>query len=218
MMTVNDMMTMAERTMDTVFKQVEESLNIQGKTNFDEMGRLLAAAALNRIPQDKPLGTELFNAVAKHSVGIAHETVLVRRNKVGWLEVFLTQRGPNEAYPGAWHCPGTYLRAGERLPDVFARLSAREYGAKIVSAKFLTGQYMPEERYKTMDDKIFLVEVEGEPTTTHGRWFPTNELPDGTIDFHRDIVATGVRAFVKQESEGKQAPLVLQDSYTVKLD
>jgi ADP-ribose pyrophosphatase YjhB (NUDIX family) len=213
----NNSMKTAEQTMEVVFEQVKASLESQGATNFDEMTRLLAAAALNLIPPDKPLGTELFNAVARHSVGVAHETVLVRRNKVGWLEVFLTQRGPNEAYPNAWHCPGTYLRAGEGLVDVFARLSVREYGAKIVSAKFLTGKYMPEERYLTMDDKIFLIEVEGEPTTPHGRWFPADKLPDGTIDFHRGIVATGVRAFVKQEDAGEAASLVQPDSYAVTL-
>ena len=209
---------MAKQTMEVVFEQVKASLDSQGvTTDFDEMSRLLAAAALNRIPQDKPLGTELFNAVAKHSVGVAHETVLVRRNESGILKVFLTQRGPNEAYPNTWHCPGTYLRAGERLPDVFARLSAREYGAKIVKAKFITGQYMPEERYLTMDDKIFLIELEGEPTTTHGRWFHASELPEGTIDFHRDIIEIGVKAFLKQENEGGRAPLVLQDTYAVTL-
>lgn len=156
--------------------------------------RWLAAVLLNFIPANKPLGTRLFNAVARHSVGVSVEAVLFRRNKEGAIEVYLTKRKENDAYGGQWHCPGSFFRAGEHLKDVFARLSAEEFFTLIKTWRFVKDDFMPEERYTVLLDRVYLVEIEGTPKNERGDWFNVNSLPPGTVESHATLIIPAAKA------------------------
>jgi|GEM_PF-2057417 len=94
----------------------------------DKMTKIKEALAnlLDLVPADMPLGTELFNALCRLTITFAFEMVIVREGQGGVPEVYVAQRGPEEAYPGMWHVPGTALRSQETFPDAIARLCARE--------------------------------------------------------------------------------------------
>lgn len=150
--------------------------------------RWIAAWLLNIIPVNEPLKTKLFNAIARHSVGIAIEAVLFRRGNNGEIEVYLTKRAPNEAYAGQWHCPGSFIRSGEMPPDVFHRLAEREFKTSIARWDYVTSDFFPEERYRTMEDRVYLVEVNSEPKNERGRWYDVNDLPLDIVEGHRKFI------------------------------
>lgn len=96
-----------------------------------EIARSTAVSHLKLVPRDQPLGTPLFEAIMRLSVGVAVEAVLFRKNG-DKLEVYLTKRAADDsAYPGQWHCPGSFMRPGESYADVFKRLNERKFKAKI---------------------------------------------------------------------------------------
>ena len=160
-----------------------------GKNPQDaDIMRAIAALFLNAIPADQPLGTELFNAIARHSVGVAIETVLLRRSAKNGLEVYMTLRGADVAYANQWHVPGSYIRPGETMEDVLRRLSTTEYGVDIVRADFVKDFFVPEERFRTILDHIRLVCVKSLPTAHNGQWFPVENLPENTVDIHKMFI------------------------------
>jgi hypothetical protein len=158
-----------------------------------------AAKLLNQVPQKEPLGTKLFNAVARHTVGIAFEAVLLRR-KGEDIEVFLTLRENIEAYGGLWHCPGSFFRALETEKDVLKRLSQKEYGAKITSCFFCQDSFEPEERGGICLDRIYLITLKDEPNPINkGMWFNVDRLPRNIVNGHRDkIIPIAVKYFLKR--------------------
>ena len=80
---------------------------------------------LKQIDPSKPYTPELFDALALLIISVAIEAVCLRVNpQTKKIEVLLTQRSlKNTAYPGEWHCPGSILRRGEDIKDVFERLA-----------------------------------------------------------------------------------------------
>ena len=157
-----------------------------------------AVAILALVDPRQPYGTVLFNAIARVSVTMAVEAVVVQRNSAsGRLEVLMTQRGPDEAYPGQWHAPGSVFRPFEYPDDVFLRLAKREFGAGIRSATFVGCHFYSEWRgwYQSL---VYLVELDGE--SKDGRFFSVDELPSETVIHHRDtVIPMAVRAFEARE-------------------
>ena len=70
------------------------------------------AELLRCINPKEPFGTDLFNAIARLTIGVAAEAVFLRKSEAGTTEVFMTLRGEGETYPGLWHCPGSFFRCG----------------------------------------------------------------------------------------------------------
>src|SRR4051812_10298513 len=68
------------------------------------------------------MGRELFEAIARVKVTLTPEVVCLRQNpKTKKVEAYLTRRSLDDtAYPGQWHVPGSAIRPGEEIEDVFA--------------------------------------------------------------------------------------------------
>ena len=160
----------------------------------------IVAEMLSRIDPGLPFGTPLFNAIAKMSTSLAMEAVVLRRhmqdvNNPHRVEVYLRQRGVEEAYPGQWHAPGSVMRPGESWRDVADRLK-KEFGTGIVSADEIGELFTKEERGPFLS-KIFLVELVGLPREDDRHcWYPVDDLPQITVDHHKDhIIPLAVMMF-----------------------
>lgn len=160
---------------------------------------------LANINPRKPLGTPLFDALAKVTVSIGVEAVCIRQNpENGDIEVYMTQR-PKEktAYPGEWHCPGSVMRPGEEFSDIFDRLSQKEFGGKIRIIQFVANVNNPDEKRGHFLSIVYLCVIDGEEATT-GSWFSVKNLPEETVTHHRlRIIPAAVGAFVATNSSVK---------------
>ncbi|MEI7498641.1 MAG: NUDIX domain-containing protein, partial [Candidatus Falkowbacteria bacterium] len=142
---------------------------------------------LNRVDRTKPLETRLFNAIARHSVTICFEAVLLRKNEQNNLEIFLAKRSANQTYANQWHIPGSIFRALESATDVAVRLSELEFGAKIETFRFCE-EFFYEAEYGTILDQIYLVEINEPIDEKFGTWFPINQLPTPFCEFHKNRI------------------------------
>lgn len=155
------------------------------KTGFKEF----MAGLLGYIDPTQPYGTALFDALARLSWSIAFEAVTLRQNAAtGEVEVYLRQREANDtAYPSQWHCPGTVIRPGER-PQHQANRLEKEFGCPINYYTRIAGLYTSEERGSFLSE-IYSVELGGDPRIDdRHRWFPVTDLPEVTVDFHRNHI------------------------------
>ena len=162
--------------------------------------RKIAAKILNYIAaKNELLGKELFEAVAKHTVGIAIEAVLLRKNEeTGKTEVYLTSRRPDEVYPGQFHCPGTYIRAGEDDKLAFARLGKSELHTNIDTIEMCGEIFAPEIRYKTMLDRVYLIKCQN-PANETGKWIAIDDLAKyPVVEGHTNYVLPTALAKAKE--------------------
>ena len=160
--------------------------------------------ALGETDPFKPYGTELFDALARLTVSVAVEAVCLRFNSENKIEVYLAQRSPDDtAYPGEWHCPGSAMRPGESFEDVLARLAKREFGASLVSSRFVANlnpsKVDPEAR-GTFLSIVYLCVLE-KKEGLRGKWFLVNQLPENTVKHHRTrIIPCALGAFVAENA------------------
>jgi len=154
-----------------------------------------AAAALDLVPQDVPMGTRMFNAFCRLGVSPCVEAVVLRRNS-GAIEVLMTQRSMNEtAYPGEWHCPGTMFRPMESVDDAFARLEKKELGLEITMHCFCGIVNHTQEVRGHCLSLVFVCSIEGAPEK--GQWFNVDRLPKETVSHHREpIIPMAVAAYI----------------------
>lgn len=153
--------------------------------NYDEI-RKNAVLALKAINPQLPYGTELFNEIARVTVGTAIEAVILRK-KFDCTEVFLTKRPDGEAYGGLWHCPGTFLRPGEDEADAFKRLEDKERVGKFTNKRFIGYKNNPFEERGHIIQLIFLCDIE--PMVGNvGTWYPVDNLPTNIVENHREIL------------------------------
>jgi len=170
--------------------------------------REVAAAALREVPSG-PLGPELFDAIARHSVSNAFEAAALRRGKHGRLEIYLRQRAQNDtAYPGQWHIPGSILRPGEKWADVMTRLSRGEFMAEIGNRRFV-GHVPTNEARGSFISFVYLVDVGQE--TDEAKWFPVDNMPEPLVDIHEQMfIPLAVAAFKLEEATARLAVLKAQ--------
>lgn len=163
--------------------------------------------ALGQIDPRQPYGTALFNALTRLTITVTPEAVCLRRKwrfiklfgiPLPWREtqVYLVQRSQADtAYPGEWHCPGSAVRPGENIKDVFCRLEKNEFGGRLRRWKFVKNfNHLGEARghFLSLIYLCAMDDVEG----LRGRWFSVKELPKNTVAHHRDtIIPVAVRAF-----------------------
>ncbi|MBI5404989.1 MAG: NUDIX hydrolase [Candidatus Kerfeldbacteria bacterium] len=158
-----------------------------------------AALALNRVDPTEPFGSELFLAVARVSITTCVESVCLRWGDNGRVEVLLAKRDPEDpAYPSMWHCPGTAMRVGETIQDMFDRLAKREYWTKVKSYRFVGFDNNQHEARGHFIHLVYLTELD--VMSGHGtgkdQWFGIEQLPDGIVDHHRTtIIPMAVRKF-----------------------
>ncbi|MBU0598415.1 NUDIX domain-containing protein [Patescibacteria group bacterium] len=154
-----------------------------GGVPYDELISLL-----DQVDPGQRYSHEFFNALARISVSVAIEAVVVRVNPTNCQqEVLLIQRGPEETFPSLWHCPGTILRVGESIDTAMSRLADNEFKARILTFRFVDFYNNPDEgqRGHTMH-LVFIVEVED---GSAGTWVPIDDLHEkDVIPYHRDSV------------------------------
>jgi hypothetical protein len=166
----------------------------------------IKSAAANLLQQlergpGKGLGTELFDAVALHSVSYAFEAVALRRRGEK-LWVYLRKRAEGDtAYPGQWHCPGSVKRPYEKWQDVQDRLVRGEFKAHL-SNRRRVGEIPTEEARGSFTSVVFLVDVDGD--TDPAKWFPVGDLPEATVALHKDmVIPLAVAAFEVEEAQAR---------------
>lgn len=147
----------------------------------------------------KPLGSRLFEAIARLSVNVAFEAVCLRKNKkTKAIEVFLLKRGSHDSFPGQWHVPGSVFRPGEKPKDVIRRLSGpREFAVPVSSDFKCHGTiFIPDARGWFLS-LVYLVKCRKNPNR-EGRWFDVKSLSKNVIVHHRkDVIPAAVKAFLK---------------------
>ena len=136
------------------------------RTFPNAMNRLykwMVAQLLKPIRPDQPLGTSLFNSIARLSVSVGVDVIALRTTAFGVVEVFSMKRDRREkSAPGLWHVPGTILRPGEEYPAAFRRLETHELGVAIKHSTFIGESFTRDERGWYLM-KTFLVRLGGEP-------------------------------------------------------
>ena len=159
----------------------------------------LAVLLLKKIAENydpsKGMGVELFNAIAKLKVTMTPEVVCLRRNSQNdKIEVYLILRSLTDtAYPGQWHLPGSAMRPGEEIDDVFLRLEKNEIGIRILSKKFVFHSNNPTEPRGHFFSLIFLCVLDS--GDGYGKWFFVDDLPENTLMRHRSVI---IPAMVKE--------------------
>ncbi len=151
--------------------------------NYEEIKRT-ATRAIKKIDPSLPFGTELFEAILSITVSVLIEVVIIKNTPRG-REVFLTQRKAGESYEGQWHCPGTFIRPGEQIDEVFQRLFSSEKLGEFSEIEFIgIDNNIKEERGHLVH---LIYKVKASPLEV-GRWFLVSELPENIVKHHRDVV------------------------------
>ncbi len=150
----------------------------------------LAVLLLSKVedPQ-KGIGKNLFNAIARLTVILTPEAACLRRNpQTNTVEVYLVRRAIDDtAYPGQWHIPGSAMRPGEEIEDVFLRLQEKELGIAITSKKFIFHFNNPKETRGHFFSLIYLCQLES-GAKGKGEWFPVDQLPENIVGHHKMLV------------------------------
>ena len=186
------------------FRQVEvlkEALDVLRELGPQaDLTKAFTAAVLRGRDPTKPAGTELCDAVMRFWTTNAFEALLFRRGEDGRIEVFLRQRSADDtAYPLEWHAPGSLYRHGEQDADVAGRLQG-EFGCEIGNFE-LVGRHITSEARGTIMSLLFLVEALGAVREDdRHRWFPIDQLPERTVDFHRNVyIPAAAKAWVARD-------------------
>ena len=157
---------------------------------------------LREIDPQKPYGTALFDELSRLTISVAVEAVCLHWNAGKKVEVYLTQRSPNDtAYPGEWHCPGSVLRPIEDISDVFIRLVKREFGVNLLDWSFVANVNHPTEARGHFFSLVYLCRLDREANALKGSWFPVDQLPEKTVESHRyRIIPAAIGAFVAENT------------------
>jgi len=128
----------------------------------------------------------IFEALLPICPQVNFEFVVCRRGATRGVEVLLVKRPDTvPSYPGHWHCPGAFIRTGDKPDDVSERIRTGKMGdATITNIQFLNFQMYtdPTRGEATIIRLVHLVEIEGEPPV--GEFFeifPTPNLPDPLV-------------------------------------
>lgn len=168
-----------------------------------------AVETLKPLIPKKPLGTPLFNEFARLIPIFTIETVVLRRNERGILEVYLVRRSLTDtAYSGQWHSAGTAIRSGETFNSALKRLLNREYGTEQIGSAIPVGIVNnPLEKRGHFLSYTYLIRNIMEEIK--GRWFPVDQLPENTVDHHRDhIIPLAIEAY---EGIEKREPVIFKE-------
>jgi ADP-ribose pyrophosphatase YjhB (NUDIX family) len=157
---------------------------------------------LSLVPANRPLGSKLFNALARLTITFAFEVAIVRQGKNG-PEVYVARRESNEAYANQWHVPGTALRPGETFAQAITRLCDREdlhIDQRPESLKVMgVFNHRHEERGHFVS-YILLAEPEGDKMVT-GLWVDIAGLSEAVIPHHRlNVIPRALTAFHLQST------------------
>lgn len=143
-------------------------------------------------PKLQPYGEKFFEPLARLIVNVGIETVFLRFNpELSIREIFLRKRKEEETYPGQWHIPGSLLRYGEEIDDVFERILSEEcYGIAASGFRFVGFYNNIKEARGHALQIVYRCDVEynGKSEVGLGSWFPLDALPDPVVDHHLETI------------------------------
>ena len=164
----------------------------------------VAIYSLRLARHEGPLGRDLYTELGYYLTSIGVEAVALRRSTRGKLEVYLTQRTIDEAYPLQWHCPGSVLRRKEYVDNVMERLSTQEFKAPIKSFAYVD-EFLHQEQRGWFLTKIYAVSL-GDAAGGHDRgWFALDNLPPAMVAHHAEkIIPKAVQYYYQHIQEEVQ--------------
>ena len=132
-------------------------------------------------------GTKLSDASRRLWTKPAVEAMVFGK-KTGTTEIYTCRRALDDtAYPGEWHAPGKLHHPGEQDGNVANRLED-EFGVRFERFE-LVGKEITNEARGTVHSMIFVVQLAGDPDIDDRHdWFPVNDLPQITVDVHRNLI------------------------------
>ena len=151
-----------------------------------------AVALLGLIDPTAPYGKDLFEALARLTITVTPELVILRAAEDGSKEVLLRQRGSEEAYANQWHSPGSAIRPGESLKKVMDRLVTHECSGDFTQAIPVPRGYhnnLTEERGHFFQ-VIYVLDATDIAVSIGPKlqWFSVDALPEGMVENHRKVV------------------------------
>ncbi len=162
--------------------------------------KAVVARLMNKIDPMMPLGTPLHSACVRLNGGIAFEAACIRLSRDnGKIEVYLRRRGDNEdAHPGQWHLPGSFVRQGEQIEITAWRLGKGEFKSLVTDFRHVGDFKTPDDRGE-IESKLFRVWLDtGPQIDERHQWFPYDQLPDKMVDFHAETLIPAAVEFVRQ--------------------
>lgn len=161
---------------------------------------------LKRIdPTAQPYGKDFFESLARLIVNIGIETVFIRNNpKNAHYEILLRKRNEDETYAGQWHVPGSLLRYGEEIDDVFERILSEECQGIVISARQFVGIYNNTKEARGHALHVVYrcdVKYDSTPRKDTCAWFPLNALPHPMIEPHQEKVIPMVAATLEKNKK-----------------
>ncbi|MDO8566250.1 MAG: hypothetical protein Q7S04_03645 [Candidatus Moranbacteria bacterium] len=179
--------------MDKFAIKALKSLAIGLETNSatkDEV-KAAAVAVLGLVDPREPYGSALFNALARLTISVCVEMVILRKAADSSQEVLLRKRGADEVYAHQWHAVGSSFRPGDPVAKTSAR-ALRELGNIPLPSPVFRGHFncLTEERGHYVQ-LIYAIDATGVEIPTmpgHIEWFSTEALPQDLVENHREVV------------------------------
>lgn len=162
----------------------------------------LVALLKAMVPQDITMNVML--AIQSRFVLTAIETVILRESSPGNIEVLLLQRSNSDpVWHGAWHSPGSMVRAtditGDEFlgaEDAFKRVQNSELGVTFTRQPEHVATFVHNTDRGKETAIVFVCEVTGEQKT--GKFFDVNNLPSTLLSHHTRIINAAVEYFKRQ--------------------
>jgi hypothetical protein len=132
----------------------------------------------------------LFLQIYRLTPAPTMDTIPLRRNSNGDIEVLLLRRPPDDPiWPNLWHNPGTVLRASDTYESALDRLLNDELqGARIVKDPVFVANIFNQSKRGTEVILIYRIEIKG-PTPV-GTFWPIDKLPKDIIDSEIAVIKT----------------------------
>ncbi len=145
---------------------------------------------------------ELFIQVARLVTTPTVDFAPVRKTEQGEVEIFLTQREPDDLYwPNEWHVPGGVLRSTDDEGDFssgYSRTMDGELGGGLVAIgepQFVAMKFWDGLRGRELEI-VHYVEVEVKPgVSLPGAFFDVTKLPENTIKQQLSVIAEVAAAY-----------------------
>lgn len=132
-----------------------------------------------------PAPEELFQAHCRNEIAVAVELAVVRRHAGAW-QVLLIHR--HDKFFRGWHMPGSLLLPGEKMREVFRRLSTREVHGRTTAPKFVTiFEFHSRRGYEL--SLLHTARLIGSRRGGEGQFFSLGKLPVNTLSHHRTMLA-----------------------------
>jgi hypothetical protein len=180
-------------------ERIAQSAEETRKPNETEMD--LAMNVLDRLPSDEGFPPRLFLWICERTNATAYELVVGRVNPEGGLEVLLTERPDKDpVWPGELHCPGTMALKDQSLAAAHNRLLNNELPEANIKALYSVKTDIIPTRRGQEHAAVYLAYVDYNPDDPY-TFHPVDNLPENTIDHHRDHVIPWAVDFHKSLQE-----------------